>query len=101
VIARLWHGITWSAAADDYLTFLRERAASDYRAIPGNLAVHLLHRKEGRLAHFIVLTHWESRQAIEQFAGADIEKAKYYPEDAGFLLEYEPMVRHYEISIAP
>ncbi len=31
------------------------------------------------------------------FAGADVEKAKYYPEDAEFLLEYEPRVVHYEV----
>ena len=98
MIARLWHGITLGTAADDYLTFLREHAANDYRATPGNLAVQILYRKEGRLAHFMVLTHWESRRAIEAFAGADIAKAKYYPEDAGFLLEYEPTVQHYEID---
>jgi hypothetical protein len=27
----------------------------------------------------------------------DAEVAKYYPEDAGFLLEYEPRVVHYEV----
>jgi hypothetical protein len=31
------------------------------------------------------------------FAGKDVERAKYYPEDAGFLLEYEPRVQNYEI----
>ena len=99
MIARLWHGITLGTAADEYLGFLRERAVNDYRATPGNLAVQILYRQEGRLAHFMVLTHWESRQAIEAFAGTDIAKAKYYPEDAGFLLEYEPTVQHYEIGV--
>ncbi|HEU0252097.1 MAG TPA: hypothetical protein VFR12_03630 [Pyrinomonadaceae bacterium] len=28
-------------------------------------------------------------------------KAKYYPEDAGFLLEFEPTVEHYELYVAP
>ena len=27
----------------------------------------------------------------------DIEKAKYYPEDDEFLLEFEPRVVHYEV----
>jgi hypothetical protein len=31
------------------------------------------------------------------FAGEDVEKAKYYPEDDGFLLEFEPRVVHYEV----
>ncbi|TWH99178.1 hypothetical protein IP90_03169 [Luteimonas cucumeris] len=101
MVARLWHGVTLTAVADAYLAFLRERAVADYRATPGNLAVHILRRDEGRLSHFITLTHWQSRQAIEAFAGADITRAKYYPEDAGFLLEYEPTVQHYEIEAYP
>jgi hypothetical protein len=30
-------------------------------------------------------------------AGEDLETAKYYPEDEGFLLELEPTVVHYEV----
>lgn len=101
MIARIWHGITLTAVADQYLAFLRERAVPDYSATPGNLSVHLMHRKEGRLTHFITLTHWQSLQAIEAFAGEDISRAKYYPEDAGFLLEYEPTVQHYEVETYP
>jgi len=98
VIARLWHGITLAAVADEYLAFLRERAVPDYRGTPGNLSVSLMNRKAGRIAHFLILTHWESMAAIEAFAGSEVDKAKYYPEDAGFLLEYEPKVVHYEVD---
>lgn len=101
MIARIWHGITLDTVADDYLAFLRERAIPDYRSVPGNLAVQLMHRREGRLAHFILVTHWQSRQAIEAFAGPNIEQPKYYPEDADFLLEYESTVRHYQAEWTP
>lgn len=40
---------------------------------------------------------WESREAIVAFAGADIETAKYYPEDEKYLLEFELKVTHYEL----
>jgi heme-degrading monooxygenase HmoA len=69
----------------------------DYRATPGNLAAFILRRAEGDVAHFTTLTHWESRQAIEAFAGKDIARAKYYAEDSGFLLEFEPTVQHHEL----
>ena len=36
-------------------------------------------------------TFWESLDAIRAFAGEDVEKAKYYPEDTGFLLEFETL----------
>jgi heme-degrading monooxygenase HmoA len=97
MIARLWHGITRADQADQYLAFLQARARSDYRSIPGNLSVSILRRIDGDVAHFITLTHWSSQQAIAAFAGDDIARAKYYPEDAQFLLEMEPTVQHYEV----
>jgi len=98
VIARLWHGRTSRGKADAYLAFLENRAIPDYRSIPGNRGAYVLRRFDGDVAHFLTLSLWESMDAIEAFAGADVAKAKYYPEDGGFLLEFEPEVRHYEWS---
>jgi hypothetical protein len=39
--------------------------------------------------------------AIEGFAGSDPERAKYYPEDEEFLLDFEPTVEHYEVLTGP
>ena len=97
MIARLWHGTTPTAKADAYLAFLQERALPDYRGTPGNLAAHILRRAEGEITHFSTLTFWDSLASIEAFAGADIARAKYYPEDTGFLLEFEPTVQHSEL----
>jgi len=97
VIARLWHGRVPTAKADAYRKFVNSRAIPDYRSVPGNLSVHILERREGEVTHFVTLTFWESLDAIRAFAGADADKAKYYPEDAEFLLEYEPRVLHYEV----
>jgi heme-degrading monooxygenase HmoA len=101
LIARIWHGTTEAAKADAYFEFLKQRAVPDYQKTRGNRGVFLFRRLEGNEAHFLTLTHWDSLEAIEAFAGADIAKAKYYPEDADFLLEFEPTVEHYELYIAP
>jgi heme-degrading monooxygenase HmoA len=97
VIARIWHGRTLTAKAPAYLSFLRERALPDYKSKNGNCAAFVLARAEGDVTHFITLTHWESLEAIEAFAGADISRAKYYSEDSDFLLEFEPGVQHFEL----
>ena len=97
MIARIWHGTTPTAKADDYLAFLKARAIPDYSDTPGNLAVYLLRREEGGITHFLTLTHWESLDAIRAFAGEDISRAKYYPEDSDYLLEFEPTVQHYDL----
>ena len=98
MIARLWHGRTLGAKADAYLAFLEARAIPDYESIPGNRGAYVLRRLEGEVAHFLTLSLWDSMAAIEAFAGADVLKAKYDPEDCEFLLEFEPEVRHYEWS---
>src|SRR5688572_10409092 len=97
MIVRMWHGRVPTAKADAYRAFTNGRAIPDYRSVPGNVSVHILERREGEVTHFITLTFWESLDAIRQFAGADVEKAKYYPEDDEFLLEFEPRVVHYEV----
>lgn len=98
MIARLWHGVTRTEKAQAYLAFLRERAVPDYRATPGNLSVSVMQRAEGAITHFLVLTHWESMQAVAAFAGTDTARAKYYPEDEHFLLGFESHVVHYLVD---
>jgi heme-degrading monooxygenase HmoA len=100
MIVRIWHGRTRAANAAAYLAFLRERAIPDYQGTPGNRGVYLLSRSEGDAAHFLTITHWESLEAIRAFAGDDISRAKYYPEDKDFLLEFEPTVQHYDLESA-
>ena len=98
MIARLWRGVTLAEKSEAYLAFLQARAVPDYRAIPGNLSVDILHRTVGAITHYLIVTRWESREAIAAFAGNDIARAKYYREDVDFLLEFEPTVEHYEVS---
>lgn len=97
MIVRMWHGRTPTSKAPAYRTFLNERAIQDYQSIAGNLSVNILERKDGEVTHFITLTFWENIAAIKSFAGDDVERAVYYPEDKDFLLEFEPKVIHYEV----
>ena len=90
-------GLTATAQAEAYARFLKERAIPDYQSTQGNRGVYILRRSDGERTHFITLTFWDSCAAIERFAGADIDRAKYYPEDRDFLLEFEPTVTHYEV----
>ena len=97
----MWHGRTRAAHADAYWKFIHERAVPDYRSVPGNLEVKLMRRVEGDVCHFITQTVWESLESIRGFAGDDIKRAKYYPEDHGFLLEFEERVSHWEVAEFP
>lgn len=98
MICRMWHGITARSNADAYAAFLEQRAVPDYRSVPGNLNVAVLRRDEPELTHFMTVTYWESEESIRAFAGDDLLKAKYYPEDRDFLLEFEPEVQHFVVT---
>lgn len=97
MIVRMWHGRVPTAKAERYREFLNARAIPDYRSVAGNVSVHILERPDGDVTHFMTLTFWESLASIRAFAGESVETAKYYPEDADFLLEFEPTVVHYDV----
>lgn len=97
MIARLWHGTTTAENADKYLEILNKTGLPDYRRTEGNVEAYVLRRIESGTAHFYTLTLWNSTDAIRRFAGSDQDAAKYYPEDAEFLLELEPSVQHFEV----
>ena len=65
-------------------------------ATSGNRGAYALRRIEGDVAHFLMVTLWESEDAVRAFAGDDITVAKYYDFDKNFLLEMEPASTHYE-----
>jgi len=101
MIARTWHGAVPAEKADAYNDYLLETGVPDYEATPGNRGVYVLRRTEGDVAHFFLLTLWDSLDAIRAFAGDDAERARYYPEDEAYLLELEPTVTHYDVLAAP
>jgi heme-degrading monooxygenase HmoA len=96
MVTRIWHGATTRAKSDEYLNLMRTVAIPDYRSTPGNQGAYALRRIEGDTVHFLMITFWESEEAIRAFAGPDLRAAKYYDFDKDFLLELEPYSLHYE-----
>ncbi|HXZ90487.1 MAG TPA: antibiotic biosynthesis monooxygenase [Candidatus Dormibacteraeota bacterium] len=101
MIARFWRGVTLKSKADEYCAYLEETGLKEYRATKGNCGVYVFRRIENDRAVFLLLSLWDSYDAIKKFAGPDYEGAVYYPEDSKFLLELEPKVTHYEILAQP
>lgn len=96
-IARLWHGAVPAAKGDAYAAYLRKTGMTECLATPGNVGVQVLRRSVRGETHFLFISFWESMDAIRTFAGDDVERAHYYPEDGEYLLELEPTVTHYDV----
>lgn len=101
MIARAWHGVTPVAKADEYLEYLQRTGVPDYRRTEGNRGVYVLRSIAGEQAHVLLISLWDSYDTIRAFAGHDIAKARYYPEDSAYLLEMQPTVTHYEVLVEP
>ena len=99
MIARVWHGITQSERADEYVDYLRQTGVNDLHNTPGNQGVLVIRKIDGNEAFFTLISFWDSIQSIKKFAGEDVEKARYYPEDHEFLKKLDPKVEHFEVMV--
>ena len=97
MIVRMWHGRVDASKGDAYAAFMKKHAVADYGSVDGLRKLLFLRRDETEETHFLLVTHWDSMEAVKQFAGERPEKAKYYPEDDRFLLEKEETVALYEV----
>ncbi len=97
MIARSWRGATKAEDAEPYLEYLRQTGLAEYRKTPGNRGVLGLRRVVKDRAEFLLISLWDSAEAIRRFAGDDLEKAVFYPEDERFLVERDDHVSHYEV----
>lgn len=97
MIARIWHGETPASKADAYLEVLLRSGIPDYASTSGHLQTLVLQSRTEEVAHFLLLTLWESMESVRAFAGEDVEKARYYPEDRDFLLAFEDKVSHFAV----
>ena len=98
MIARIWRGAVRAEDARAYAAYVQRTGIEGYQRTPGNRGAWLLWRIEGDRAEFVTMSLWESRDAIVAFAGEDIDKAVFYPDDDQFLIERDLTVQHYEVA---
>jgi heme-degrading monooxygenase HmoA len=101
VIARIWRGATRPEDAGEYAEYVRATGLKGYQSTPGNLGAWVLWRVVGDRAEVVTFSLWESREAIRGFAGDDISRAVFYPEDDRWLIDRELTVEHYEVGTYP
>ncbi|MBW8075445.1 MULTISPECIES: hypothetical protein [Metallibacterium] len=97
MIVRIWRGITYKDSAEAYLAYLNSVVLPGVAGRPGQRGGWALRRFQGERAEFVVLTLWDSMDAIRDWAGGDPQKAVYTAEEAQYLLDQEGVVRHYDV----
>ena len=97
MILREWRARAEPARADAYPKHFREMVAPELRHVEGFLGAHLSERLVEGEVEFVVLTRWQSMEAIRGFTGEAVEQAKVEAGAVAVLTSYDDTVRHYEI----
>jgi heme-degrading monooxygenase HmoA len=97
MIVREWRGRARRSQADAYPRHFRGRVISELREVPGFMGAQLSRRDVDGGVEFLVLTQWQSMDAIRGFAGTEVDKAVVEPGAAAALVEFDERVRHYEV----
>lgn len=96
MISRVWHGKVRKEQAEEYIQWVLKTGVAEYRKTPGNLGVQVWEKCDEEFTHIWTVTLWRDPQAIQAFAGVDIEEPKYL-KDEKHLLTMEKNVAHYEV----
>jgi len=97
MILREWHGRAAHTNPDAYPRHFCQTVLPELRGTPGFRGASLSRRDLPGKIEFLVLTRWESMDAIGAFAGASVEKAVVEPGAVAALIDYDELVTHYTV----
>jgi heme-degrading monooxygenase HmoA len=103
MIARTWRGVTRAADSDRYAKYIEATGLRSFAETPGNLGALLLRRPTTETGEpgieFLIVSFWDSLDAVKRFAGDVPEKARFYPEDDAYLVRRDLTVEHFEVVV--
>ncbi|HTX53540.1 MAG TPA: antibiotic biosynthesis monooxygenase [Candidatus Baltobacteraceae bacterium] len=98
MIARVWSAEATPDNAPAYAAHLRAQVIPQLQEIAGYAGSMLLERAASGTVEILVITYWESMDAIQRFAGSGSEQAVVANDAAAVLTRFNPQVRHYTVS---
>lgn len=97
LIARIWRAQSRIGKVEAYVQHATEHVFPALRAIDGYRGACLLRRTVDGTVELIVITLWESIEAIRRFAGPDPGRAVVEPSARAALTEFKDSVEHFEV----
>ena len=96
-ILRMWKGQATPEKAEIYVQHARKHVFPELRRIEGHRGAYLLRRAMNGAVEFVVLTLWDSMDAVRKFAGAKPQRAVVAPDAQALLSRFDDFVSHYEV----
>ncbi|HEY6304582.1 MAG TPA: YciI-like protein [Terriglobales bacterium] len=101
MVLRMWRGRATVEKSGEYVDHVTKKVFPALHAIEGHRGAYLLQRAVDDAIEFVVLTLWESMQAVRRFAGVKPEKAVVGPEARAVLTAFDESVTHFEVVHRP
>ncbi|MDX2203431.1 MAG: antibiotic biosynthesis monooxygenase [Hyphomicrobiaceae bacterium] len=97
MVIREWRAVAEPGSVQGYRQHFHSKVLPQLRQIAGFAGAHLAQRRRDDAIELLVLTRWQSLDAIRAFAGDDPEVAIVEPEAAAVLIAFDGHVRHYDV----
>ena len=97
MILRHWKGIARPERAGDYIRYLQDERFPRLSQIDGFIRASVATRTVDQGVEFLVISLWDSMDAVRQFTGEAAELAVVPPEVAAMMAAYDRQVSHYEV----
>ena len=85
--------------AGAYRRHLEDTVFPELRTVPGFLGAQLLNRQRKGATEVVVLTRWDSMDAVRRFAGTEPERAVVEPRAREVLSSFDDTVSHFELVL--
>src|SRR5688572_9383281 len=97
MISRHWIGTVKSERVEDYIKHLDASVIPNLSQTNGLRNCYYLKREVKEGMEFLIVTEWDTVDAIIAFAGKDYEQAVIDPYAKSLMVSYDEKVRHYHI----
>jgi heme-degrading monooxygenase HmoA len=97
VVARHWTGLARAEFADAYVEHLERDTFPAIRRLPGFVTASILRRTVPEGVEFLIVTTWESLDAVRAFAGDNVDAAVVPDAVQRMMVRYDRTVSHFEI----
>lgn len=99
MIIRHWRGATHKSKAEVYLKHLEEDTFRILNQIDGFVEAKAMRKDLEHEVEFLVISSWESMDAIKKFAGENPDIAVVPDKAKEMLLSFDKHVNHYEVAL--
>jgi heme-degrading monooxygenase HmoA len=102
MILRMWRAQSTVKKADEYVRLATTKVFPLLHAIEGHRGAYLLRNKvDDFIVEIVVLTLWESMDAVRKFAGAEPNRAVVEPDARAVLTSFDDFVVHFDVIHGP